>query len=81
MDENNSEKKEDNSVSMNNSVSNKKPMTHKIRENPWILSTVVLGIFAFIFIITSLSGSITGNVVSTQAIGDQLLTYFTVYLK
>lgn len=41
-----------------------KPMTEKIRSNPWILSTVILGIFAVILIIASFNTGVTGNVIS-----------------
>ncbi|MBI3623973.1 DsbA family protein [Candidatus Pacearchaeota archaeon] len=38
-------------------------VTDKVRENPWILSTLVLGVVALILIISSFSGGITGGAV------------------
>jgi len=38
-------------------------VTDKVRENPWILATFVLGIVALVFIISSFSGGMTGGAI------------------
>lgn len=48
----------------------------KMRENPWIVSTLVLGILSLILIVGNFSGSLTGHVVSEKNIGQQMLDYF-----
>ena len=42
-------------------MSEKKSVLHKIRENPWILSSVILGIILTIFIINNSFGGVSGN--------------------
>lgn len=58
--------------------SNKKPkeslVTKQIRTNPWILSTIVLGVLAIILVIGNTS--VTGKVVSKDNIGDAVISYF-----
>lgn len=41
---------------------NKPKMLEKIRGNPWIISTIVVGILALFLIFTNFSGGFTGNV-------------------
>ncbi len=53
----------------------KNNVTEKIRQNPWILSTVVLGIVTLIFLTGTFSGGMTGNVVSEGEAGDLLIDY------
>lgn len=53
----------------------KKNMTKKLRENPWILSTFVFGIIMLLLITGSLFGGITGNVVSSNNAGENLVKY------
>ena len=56
----------------------KKTLTEKSRENPWIISTVVLGIVALIFIFGNFSSTgsvITGGVVSEVDAGSNLLAF------
>ena len=54
----------------------KKPMTEKLRSNPWILSTVVLGIFAVILIVSALGGSnLTGNAISEGEAADIIVDF------
>ena len=48
----------------------------KMRENPWILSTFVLGILTLILIVGSFSGTFIGQVVSEDKVGQNLLNYF-----
>lgn len=54
----------------------KKTIFGNMRENPWILSTFVLGVLVLILIIGSFSGKLTGNVVSGDSAGQQMLDYF-----
>jgi len=54
----------------------KKNMTEKIRTNPWIISTFVLGILAIILIVGSVSGGITGKTISQDKVGEYLISYF-----
>ena len=58
----------------------KKPMmTDKFRENPWILSTLVLGIVSLILIVGNFSGvfgGMTGNVISSNDAGQKLLSFY-----
>ena len=58
----------------------KKPMmTDKFRENPWILSTLVLGILTLILIVGNFSGvfgGMTGNVISSDDAGQKLLSFY-----
>ena len=51
--------------------------TEKFRENPWILATFALGSVALVFLIISLSASITGNAVSGDIAGQKLVDYYT----
>jgi len=48
----------------------KRDMTEKIRTNPWIMSTFVLGILAIILIVGSVSGGITGKTISEKEAGE-----------
>ncbi|RLG15932.1 hypothetical protein DRN69_02270 [Candidatus Pacearchaeota archaeon] len=57
--------------------SRKKSITEKIRENPWIISTFVLGILTVILLLGNFSGGLTGNVVSKEKAGDNLIQYLS----
>lgn len=50
--------------------------TQKIRKNPWVVSTFVLGILVIIFLFSNFSNGITGNVVSEKQAGEILLNYY-----
>ena len=50
-------------------------ITKKIRENPWILATLVLGVLVLIFVAGNLTGRVTGNVVSSNDAGNRLIEY------
>jgi hypothetical protein len=52
----------------------KKNTFDKVRENPWILSTFVLGIIALVLIVGSF-GNMTGNVISNDAAGERLVDF------
>ena len=50
-------------------------ITEKMRKNPWILSTIVLGILVLIFLVGSVS--MTGKVISEKEAGDSLVAYLS----
>ena len=50
--------------------------TEKIRENPWILSTIVCGILALVLLTSIFFGGITGNVISAQSAAEKVLSYY-----
>ena len=49
-------------------------LTKKMRENPWILSTFVLGVLALILLIGSFGG-ITGGVISGDEAGESFVSF------
>lgn len=55
----------------------KKSLTEKIRENPWIIATFVLGILSVILLFTTFFGNITGNTISANSAGEKLLNFYT----
>jgi len=61
----------------NKKIENKKTLTNKLRENPWILSTVVLAIFTVILFFGSFNNSITGNVVKGEDLAQKLLDFYS----
>ncbi len=53
-----------------------KGVTEKIRANPWIVTTVVLGIFSLVLIIINFTGSnITGGTIGVNDAGANLLNF------
>jgi hypothetical protein len=50
-------------------------LTKQLRENPWILSTFVLGILILILIIGNVSGIFTGKSISSNDAGNNLVEY------
>jgi len=58
-------------------ISKKADFTKKIRTNPWIISTFILGIIVLILLIGNSFGGITGNVISSTVAGEKLLSYYT----
>ncbi len=58
----------------------KKSITEKVRENPWVLSTFIMGLLIVILLITS-SGGITGKVISENKVGELALTFFNEKLS
>jgi len=60
----------------NSSVVKKSSTMDKFRENPWIVSTIVLGVLAIILIAGNFTGGLTGNVISSTAAGEQLLSFY-----
>jgi len=53
----------------------KNNLTDKMRKNPWIASTFVLGVFMLIIMLTGFSG-ITGGTVSEDNAGEMLLNFY-----
>jgi hypothetical protein len=49
-------------------------LTKKVRENPWIVSTLVLGILVFIILISNFSGG-TGKVISGENAGEAFVDF------
>ena len=53
-----------------------KPFTKKARTNPWMVSTIIIAIFAIILLAVSLMGfGITGNVVSEDVISQNVIDF------
>jgi len=50
-------------------------ITNKLRENPWIISTIVVGVFAIVLLFFLFKGGVTGNVVSESDIGTQAVDF------
>jgi len=63
--------KEDNSNKKNNSIN----FMSKIKKNPWILATLLLGIVAILSLYVNFNGKITGNVISGGDAGSELVEY------
>ncbi|MDD5012645.1 MAG: thioredoxin domain-containing protein [Candidatus Nanoarchaeia archaeon] len=53
----------------------KNNLTEKIRENPWILTTFVLGILAVILVGTTVLGGFTGNI-SADSAGTKIMDFY-----
>lgn len=55
----------------------KKGFLSNARENPWMVSTLVLGVLflATLILYTSVGPSVTGNVISEKAVSDKVLAY------
>ncbi len=47
----------------------------KVRENPWMLASVVLGVVLIIMVITSGSGGVTGSVISEGDAGQNVIDF------
>ncbi len=59
-------------------LTNKLTLTDKIRENPWMFSSMVLGVITLILLFNNFSGfGLTGNVISTDDAGEKLLAYYS----
>jgi protein-disulfide isomerase len=55
--------------------SSKKELTQRMRENPWMLATIVLGVVVLISLFNG-GGGVAGNVISADVAGEKLLTYY-----
>jgi len=59
-------------------LTNKLTLTDKMRENPWMFSSMVLGVITLILLFNSFSGfGLTGNVISSDNAGEKLLAYYS----
>jgi len=67
------EKKESESVQV---VHKKINLTEKLRENPWMLVSLILGVLSLVLFISAFSGNLTGNVVSADKAGENLLEFY-----
>jgi len=56
-------------------VKEEQQLTKKIRENPWMLSTLVLGAIVLVLLFLGNSSNLTGNVVSEDVVGQNLIDY------
>ncbi len=52
-----------------------KNLTEKIRENPWMLSTLICGVLVIVLLVSILAGNLTGNVISKEKAADNLISY------
>ncbi len=55
--------------------SNSSNLTEKARKNPWVVSTLILGILVVILLVTTFSGGFTGNAVSKSTAADNVVSY------
>ncbi|MDO8622777.1 MAG: hypothetical protein Q7R52_00870 [archaeon] len=51
--------------------------SEKMKMNPWVISTIVLGIIVIGLLIYNFSGGITGKTISKDDAGTQLLNFYT----
>jgi len=74
------EKKEDKESKKEKEVSGKdENLTEKMRENPWMLSTFVLGVVVLILLVSNFSGGsggMVGNTISSDDAGEMLLSFY-----
>ena len=54
---------------------NKESFTKKVRKNPWVLATLVLGILSVVLVFGNFAGNLTGNVVSKKVVEENLVGY------
>lgn len=59
-----------------NNMKKKENFVKKCKKNPWVLSTLILGILTLILLANISSGSITGKVISKTDAGDMLLNFW-----
>ncbi len=73
MEDLNPEKREEKTEKINKQTES--PVTSKIRKNPWILATLVLGILSIVLVFGSL-GNPTGKVISSDEATDKLIEFY-----
>ncbi len=66
----------DNQENIPEKNSKKADYTKKLRENPWIAATFVLGVLSLILILGYFYGGITGNSISKNEAGEKLLQFY-----
>jgi len=54
---------------------NKSELANKLRENPWIISSIVLGIVVLILLVMVLKPGLTGNVINGGDAGANLISF------
>ncbi len=65
----------------NSGESHKKKKLENVRENPWIVSTFVLGVLVVILLITGLpSIGISGKVISDEKAGESVINFLNTYI-
>ena len=69
----------ENETSHHKEVVKENKITKRIRENPWILSTIVLSFLVLIIIIGSFAGSFTGKTISESDASEKVMEYFQAY--
>jgi len=47
----------------------------QVKKNPWMISTIILGIIALILLVMVFRGGITGNVISADVAGERLIEF------
>ena len=60
----------------NEDFKGKRSLTEAMRQNPWVVSTFILGIIVIVLLFSNFSGGITGNVISSSSAGDKLLKFY-----
>jgi protein-disulfide isomerase len=71
------EEKKGHEAEHNSQESSKKHnITAKVRENPWMLSTIICGAFVLVLLIATFSGGITGKVISANNAGEKLISFY-----
>ena len=71
-----SEEKIQNRVEHNVSET-KEGLTDRMRQNPWMLSSLVLGVITLVLLFNSFSGGgLTGDVISANDAGERLVAYY-----
>jgi hypothetical protein len=50
-------------------------LTERVRKNPWMISTIVLGIIALLLVTFVMPKSLTGNAISEKDASDKIMTY------
>ncbi|MEK6875565.1 MAG: hypothetical protein AABX30_02685 [Nanoarchaeota archaeon] len=73
-EENNPITEKDNNLIKGNE--NRTSLTDKMRGNPWMVATIILGLFSLTMLFASISGKLTGNVISGSDAGDILLNLY-----
>jgi len=53
----------------------KETLTDKMRENPWIISTLVLGVLVLVLLVSNFSGNMVGKVISEEQAGEAILNF------
>jgi hypothetical protein len=57
-------------------VSKKNNFTEKVRENPWMLGTLVLSVLVIALLVLAFSGGLTGNTISINDASKKVLSFY-----